>query len=136
MKTSAKKSVSKEQALANYLEVPLTDAKGLMEDYDYKVLTDAEADAEAKEYILESAWAFKYSFLCNHSEAIAEIPEKNFTDMAGKLCESFNKAVLAMIPDKTHFVCDAISSDGRGHFLSQYDGEEIEQDGFYIYRCN
>lgn len=70
----------------------------------------------------------------------AEIPEKEYTEMAGKLCESFNKAVLAMIPDKNHFVKDAILADGRGHFLSQYDGQEneIKVNGvwYFIYRCN
>jgi hypothetical protein len=34
------------------------------------------------------------------------------------------------------FVEEAVSADGRGHFLSSYDGEENEQDGFYIYRIN
>jgi hypothetical protein len=34
------------------------------------------------------------------------------------------------------FADEAISADGRGHFLSGYDGNENEQDGFYIYRTN
>jgi hypothetical protein len=29
---------------------------------------------------------------------------------------------------------DAISTDGRGHFISSYDGEENEQGDYYIYR--
>ncbi len=110
------------------------------DDGDYMVLTDDEADEKAKEYILDSAWAFNYSFLCSHSEAIAEIPEKEFKEMQGKLCESFNKAVLAMIPDKDHFVKDAIACDGRGHFMSSYDGEEnevkIDGEWYFIYRLN
>lgn len=103
---------------------------------EYLVLTDSEANAMARERILESVWAFNYSFLCAHSEAIAEIPEKDYQDMAGKLCESFNKAALAMIDDVEHFVADAIASDGRGHFISGYDGEENEQGEFYIYQTN
>lgn len=31
---------------------------------------------------------------------------------------------------------EAIQADGRGHFISSYDGVEIEQDGFFIYRIN
>ena len=139
------KTQTEEQLKIKALNKFITDEDGsedfdycekLMRDGDYLILTDKEADEKAKEYILDSVWAFNYNFLCAHSEAIAEIPEKDFTAMQGKLCESFNKAVLAMIPDKEHFVEDAIASDGRGHFLSQYDGEENEQDGFYLYRVN
>lgn len=103
---------------------------------EYLVLSDDEANDRCREQILESAWAFNYSFLCSHSEAISEIPDKDFKEIQGKLCESFNKAVLAMIDDKDHFVDDAILSDGRGHFLSGYDGEENEVYEFYIYRTN
>lgn len=34
------------------------------------------------------------------------------------------------------FVDEAISADGRGHFISSYDGEENEQDDYFIYRVN
>ena len=127
-------------ALSKFLDVAKDDAKELIDNQDYLVLTDDEATEKAKEYILDSAWAFQYNFLCGHSKAIAEISEKEYTEMAGKLCESFNKAVLAMIDDKDHFVDDAISCDGRGHFLSGYDGEENEETvkgiTYYIYRIN
>ena len=138
------------KALRVYLESqtadrePLADriqeAQDLIDRGDYLVLTDEEADEKAKEYILDSVWAFNYSFLCAHSGAIAEIPEKEYIEMAGKLCESFNKAVLAMIPDKEHFIKDAIMADGRGHFLSPYDGNENEikvgKEYYFIYRQN
>lgn len=126
-------------ALANAIDASPEEAATLIDDGDYLVLTDAEADEAdeaAKEYILESLWAFNYSFLCAHSKVISEIPEKEFKEMQGNLCESFNSAIKAMIDDIDYFVEDAIASDGRGHFLSSYDGQEIEQDGFYIYRTN
>jgi hypothetical protein len=56
--------------------------------------------------------------------------------MQGKLCESARPIVEALIEDMDHFVSDAICADGRGHFLSQYDGEENEEGEFYIYRTN
>lgn len=134
------------KALREYLKgtgndyEPLEDVKAMIDRGDYTVLTDEDADERAKEYILDSVWAFNYNFLCSHSEAIAEIPKKDYEAMAGKLCESFNKAVLAMIPDKEHFVKDAILSDGRGHFLSSYDSEEnevkINGTYYFIYRNN
>ncbi len=117
------------------------DDHGLIEigRQEYLVLTDSEADAKAREYILDSVWAFNKSFLDCHSEAIAEIDEKAFAKLQ-EGCESVNKAFIAMIDDLDHFVEDAINSDGRGHFISQYDGEENEVsiDGtwFYVYRLN
>jgi hypothetical protein len=43
-----------------------------------------------------------------------------------------------MIKDMDDFVDDAIGADGRGHFLSHYDGNEVEdrESGLYIYRTN
>jgi hypothetical protein len=106
---------------------------------DYLVLTDDEADEQAKNYILDTVWAFNKSFLDCHSEAISEIDEKTFAKLQ-EGCESINKAILAMIDDKAYFVEEAISADGRGHFLSFYDGEENEQKFnkiyYFIYRQN
>lgn len=137
-KVNLGKIITEEQAkinaLAAHLECSIEDAESAMDDYC--IYTDDEATEACKKYILESLWAFNYSFLCCHSDAIAAIPEKEFKDMQGKLCESFNKAILAMIDDIDHFIDDAIACDGRGHFLSSYDGQEHEQDGFYIYRNN
>lgn len=127
---------AKVEALAKCLDIPLEDAQSLYDDGDYLVLTDEEADEKAKDYILDSLWAFNHSFLRSHSEAIDAIPEKEFTAMQSKLCEGFNAAVKAMIDDLEHFVEDAIRCDGRGHFMSSYDGEELEEGGFYIYRIN
>jgi hypothetical protein len=55
---------------------------------------------------------------------------------AREKCESANDTFLAMIKDKDSFVRDAISADGRGHFLNTYDGEENESGDFLIYRIN
>lgn len=106
---------------------------------EYLILSDEEANEKAKEYILDSVWAFNKSFLDSHSEAIAEMDDDVYAKIQ-EMCESANKTVLRLIDDVDHFVDDAISCDGRGHFLSQYDGEEneISHDGVYyfIYRVN
>jgi hypothetical protein len=51
-----------------------------------------------------------------------------------------NEAVKSLIKDFDHFVDDAVLSDGRGHFLSSYDGCEhevnIKNNYYYIYRTN
>jgi len=105
---------------------------------EYLVCTDEEADQEVKENILDSLWAFNTEFILRHSkiECISDRTEKAFKKMQMELCESANEIVKAIIEDLDEFVEDAISADGRGHFLSSYDGTENEIEEFYIYRTN
>ena len=104
-------------------------------DREYLVLKDEEADKRAEEYIKDTAWAFKPSFLSAHTG----IDEDVFNILSEK-CEDSNNAVLSMIKDFDHFVSDAISLDGRGHFLATYDLdesiEEINNTEYFIYRTN
>lgn len=102
---------------------------------EYLVLTDSEADARVKESIEQSVWAFNKSFLNGHSKAIANFPDKVFSALQEQ-CESANEAIKAMIDDFDYFVEDAVATDGRGHFLSGYDGEERESGKYFIYRIN
>ena len=110
-----------------------------VDEGEYLVLTDKEADEYAYSYIRDTVWAFNKSFLDSHSEAIAEMDEEVFSKIQ-EMCESANKTILRLIEDINYFMDDAISCDGRGHFLSGYDGEEheikIEGEWFYIYRTN
>jgi hypothetical protein len=107
---------------------------------DYLVLTDEEADEKAKEYILDSLWAFNASFIAYHTDLDEEVIQAIHDN--GK-CESNNDTIHNLIKklgDLDDFVSDAISADGRGHFLSSYDGNENEETvngtTFYIYRQN
>ncbi|MDP3962829.1 MAG: hypothetical protein Q8Q03_03115 [bacterium] len=102
---------------------------------EYLVLTDEEADIKAAEEILESAWAFNKGFLDCHSDVISKMPDKSFSKIQ-EMCENANPIILALIQDKDHFVEDAISCDGRGHFLSRYDSEENEEGEYFIYRVS
>ena len=105
---------------------------------EYLVLTDEEADERARENILDSLWAFNTEFILSHSkiECISDRTEKAFRKMQMELCESANEIIKAIIEDLDEFVADAISADGRGHFLSSYDGTENKIEEFYIYRTN
>lgn len=136
------------QALATYLEI---DAEEISEStYDekqfdaeggeYLVLTDSEADDRATEYIKESLWAFNASFLAGETGIDQDVYD---AIIKNDKCESNNDAMLSLISSTCgieDFVKSAISADGRGHFMSSYDGEEneAEVDGetFYIYRTN
>jgi len=131
--------------LAEYLETD-TDSISANQSDDYLVCTDKEADEAVKESVLDSLWAFRSSFIVSHmaykpeSYRERDSIEKALDHMQGNLCESANCIVKSMIKDLDHFVDDAVSSDGRGHFLAQYDGDEheVEIDGimYLVYRQN
>ena len=107
-------------------------------DDDYSVCTDEEAGEAAKEYIKNSAWAFNAEFIVDHSRLPYEAIE--MVQAFQQKCEDANETILALINDFEDFVSDAISEDGRGHFLSSYDGHEHEVNingtYYYVYRMN
>jgi hypothetical protein len=104
---------------------------------EYLVLTDNEADERAHREIKDSLWAFRAEFIASHStNGWSDECVKSLQKMQNELCESANPIIEALIKDMDHFVSDAISSDGRGYFISRYDGEENEEGEFYIYRTN
>ena len=104
---------------------------------EYFVLTNEEADEKAKDYILDSIWAFNTEFIARHTTAdLNERAIKSLRKMQEELCESVNGLIKSMINDLDYFVEDALSCDGRGHFMSSYDGAENEQDEYFIYRIN
>jgi len=122
----------------NYSEI--AEIEGDEEVHDYIVLTDEEADEKARENIKNSLWAFNANFLAEQTD----LPEEVFTAIIdnGK-CESNNSVIEAIIDKSTDidvFCDEAMRADGRGHFMSNYDGNENEETvgdtTFYIYRMN
>lgn len=110
---------------------------------EYKVLTDAEADDAARENIMNDLWAFNADFILRHTvfyENSTEREDDNFVEalrhLQELLCESATPVIKALIKNINVFVSDAIDADGRGHFISWYDGKEYETDDYYIYRTN
>lgn len=137
---------AKEQALAQHLNVSENEVDELRdgevfeadsEPGEYLVLTEEEADDKAREEIEETLWAFNKSFLDSHSEGIASLSEEGFKAIQNQ-CEGANPAIRAMIDDLEHFADDAIATDGKAHFLANYDHEEHEEkvngEWFFIYR--
>ena len=107
---------------------------------EYLVLTDAEADETVKNEIRETLWAFQPKFILENS-TISDFSNnesvlKAFSKMQEELCESANELVYALIEDFDDFVESAVMSDGRGHFISRYDGYENELNDYYIYRVD
>jgi len=132
----------KEQFIA--LLYYLTDSEGMpdwedvdnMIGEDYLVLTDEEADDMVRDYIEDNVWSFKPSFLRSYTG----IDEEVFKVLQEKCSEDANDAIKSMIQDFDGFVDDAVRTDGRGHFLSPYDGNEhevtVNDTTYYIYRVN
>ena len=139
----------KARALADFLEVGLEEiTEGTCYDNslacngaEYMVLTDEQADAKAKEEILNSLWAFNADFVIKHCKNYDDMDQyevesaiESLRHAQEKCCENANGLVFALIDNIDEFVEDAIYVDGRGHFIAYYDGVENEQDGYYIYR--
>lgn len=136
----------KMKALAKLLDVSVNELDESKHDEnsfesgreDYLVYTDEEADEAAREAILESIWAFTPTFLAAHMPDL-DVDDIKQIQKNGR-CDDNNKLFIKLLGDVGYFVKDAVLSDGRGHFLSGYDGEENEAavDGvtYYIYRTN
>jgi len=102
---------------------------------------DDDAYDAASKSIKESLWTFKADFIGNHTRIKLKLNAVNALEkVLGVLCESTNDLVENLIDNFDDFVEDAISADGRGHFLSTWDGEEneVEIDGelYFVYRIN
>lgn len=148
----------KKQALKQFLSIPDEDMndikvtqwdKNIVEIYgqEYLVLTDMEADDRAKQDILNSLFAFRADFILKHCSTYDEMSTWEFDKarealekIQGHFAEGINALVKALISDIDKFVEDAICADGRGHFISHYDGRENEEEvnnvTYYIYRMN
>lgn len=104
---------------------------------DFNICTDDQADRECGDNIRESICFFNTSFLISHAKE--NVTSECFNSLKEHY-ESANGSIRELIKDFEYLVEDAISQDGRGHFLSHYDGEEIELiDGdniLFAYRIN
>lgn len=135
---------SKVKELAKLLKVSETQAKKLIDDGDYLVLTDSEATEQTKEYIRDMLWAFKSDFIMEYLNSDVELSDKQYNDtqkaieeMQKSLCENANEIIYSLISNNyDDFVETAIETDGRGHFLAGYDGDELETENYFVYRNN
>jgi hypothetical protein len=106
---------------------------------EWAIGTDEECDIAVKEYIKDTLWAFNSDFIASACD-LHEFAD-GLKPMQEKLCEGANSAILALV-EKTcgldEFAEQAVSADGRGHFLSAYDGEEQESfcGNYFIYRIS
>ena len=137
--------------LAQFLEVEASELEASSYDeniftygnQEYLILTDEEADEKTAEEIKNSLWAFNADFIIQHCKNFekmdiyeVETAEKSLRYAQENCCENANGLVYALIDNIDEFIEDAIIADGRGHFISYYDGNENELNDLYIYRLN
>ena len=116
----------------------IEEAQDVYPENRFLVLTDEEADEKTRDEIIDSLWAFRPSFL----SSLTDLPEEVFEALSLK-CEDANEPILRLVKKTCGvdaLVEEAISADGRGHFLAHYDHEESEImiDGVlhFVYRQN
>jgi len=104
---------------------------------EYMILTEEEAQEKAKEYILDSIWAFNADFIIEHSKVLDfDDASQSIIKAIQEQCENGNEAMKKLIDDIDTFIEDAINADGRGHFMNSYDGNEAQDGEYFIYRIN
>jgi hypothetical protein len=118
----------------------LDECQEFLDKEDYIVCDDVEADELCSDLIKELLWAFNARFISSVTDLDASIFE---AIQNNNKCESNNEPIRQLI-DSTcgieYFIEQAIMSDGRGHFISSYDGQENEvnfkNETYFIYRMN
>lgn len=103
---------------------------------NYLILTDEEANDLAYNWIKESVWAFKSELLEELTSMDAEVFE-----VLQEKYEGANDAILKVIESTCGldtFVETVIKYEGRGYFISFYDGNEecikLDDNDLFIYR--
>jgi len=107
---------------------------------EYAIGSDDEATGAVKAYIKDSVWTFRSEFIASHTKGGASNGMIKAIQALQETCEDCNDDILSLIEDIDDFIEDAVSSDGRGMFLSPYDSNEqeieIDDETFYAYRIN
>lgn len=102
----------------------------LSDGSSYAVYTEDEAREEVKQYVMEY---FGY-FLPDFIAGVTGLPEAMFDGNSEYAPSDVNALLEAVGSSINEFVSEAIEADGIGHFLSGYDGQEINLGNFYAYR--
>lgn len=129
--------LSEIREICHTIQCTPTELPEILDSGDWSLCTDSEADDLCKEYIKELVWAFKAEFLANMTDLDIRVFK---AIQANDLCEDNNQAIMKLIESTCgfdEFFEEAIKWDGRGHFLSSYDGCEYEiSSDLYLYRNN
>ena len=87
---------------------------------------DAAADKAASAAARQSLWAFNSSYIGSFLD-LNDNQTKAIGVMQEKLCEDADEIIALLLGTRLgDFLYDAVATDGRGHFLNSYDGEEVD----------
>lgn len=112
----------------------------MVEGQEYVICDDERADSLTADYIENIVWAFNPNFICNCIEGLSHSAMTGLEEMIKNIqvaqCESANDSILKILGNNLEdLIAAAIQCDGRGHFLSSYDADEIEiTRDLYAYR--
>lgn len=114
----------------------------------FMVLSEAEREQKALEYIEGSLWAFHPAWIAHWMERNGKLRNGETVDdvtemlrSSADLYEGCNALRARMIEDVEKFAKDACEEDGHAMFISTYDDEEYEYTGpdgllYFVYRTN
>ena len=107
----------------------------------YMVLTEEEAEEKVRDAVRDSLWAFNATFIidtCELKEGASALQESLVRVQEGcsDACNGLLESIILTTCGMDAFVKAAVAADGRGHFLSPYDGVEREESNLFIYRVN
>ena len=109
---------------------------------EYLVLTDDEAFLIARQEAILMAWREPPELLVTyvkHDPALGGSGMIHAVNLIAR--KETNSAVVAMIADIATFASDMVEYHGRGHYIANKNGEQLEADlddgtTLYIYRVN
>jgi hypothetical protein len=91
--------------------------------------TESAATEACKRNLEEMYWAFTNTYIKSHlKDEFKLLSDSTVTAILYAIaeeCEEGNLFIKAIIKDPDKFIEEAINTDGRGHFLSNYDGKEL-----------
>ena len=102
---------------------------------EWAVLTEEEADDYVAQEIDDMVGFFNPDFLSRITGLDLEVFEA-LSGVDGYKVQLAIKALVEYTCGMDDLVEAAIEADGRGHFISSYDGEEVDAGGYLLYRIN
>jgi len=86
-----------------------------------------QAVKKIKENERERVYTFNSFFIFHHLKPILkdEMNRKDIREMQEIMQDRCNELIFCLIEDYDEFIEDAIKDDGKGHYLSHYDSEEL-----------
>lgn len=115
---------------------------------EYLVVTEQEAADIIAEQVEQELWAFHSKFIIQHTFLYEGIIFDNddynailqglsvIQNHLKEKCNPFLKSLIDATCGMLFFIEEAVTHQGRGHFLAPYDEHEEQQGDFYIYRMN